>query len=90
MRGHDNDAGVRRENPFLEQLRAPAIGEVHIHQREVEAEVGDELAGGADRAGPGHVRAESFQLGGELFAQQRLILDNQNPQTSQSVLGHIA
>src|ERR1035441_6795149 len=38
--GHDDDTGVGREDLLPEQIRARAVRQIHIHQREIETEAG--------------------------------------------------
>jgi len=75
-------------NFFLEQLRSPSVGQIHINQREIKTRIVDALPGSTEFGRPSNLRPQPFQLRRELFAQQRLVFHNQYAQTSQNLLVH--
>lgn len=88
IRRHHNDAGAGRKDLPFQQRRAASVREIHVQQRKIEAEVRQALPRRLQRACARHVRAERFQLRGDLLAQQRFVLDDQNIQSGEMLRRH--
>ena len=78
-RGHDDDAGVFGKRALAQQLQRLAVGQVQVHQRELEAQVAQQAAGLRQAGRLGHLGAEAAQVRGEPFAQGGIVLEHENP-----------
>ena len=78
-RGHHDDAGVFGENALAQQLQRLAVGQVQVHQRELEPQLAQQAAGLRQARRLGHLGAEAAQIRGEALAQDRVVLEHENP-----------
>jgi len=76
--GHDDDTGVLLKNAIAQEIGAEAVGEIYIDDGEIEREVADDLAGLLDAVDGGDIGAEAFEVRGDLFTEQRVVLQDEH------------
>ena len=86
--GHDDHARAGGERFFLEQFGRATVGKIDVNQGEIEREIGDEFASGLHGARRRDIDPEFLQMTGDLFAQQRLILQDQDRGSGQGRILH--
>jgi len=85
---HHNDAGICTKSLLFQQRGASAIWQVHVEQCKIEPKFRERLARGGQGAGLRDIRAERFQVGGDLLPQQRFVLHYQDVKASEQFRRH--
>ena len=76
--GHDDHARMSRNGLVAKQIRPQTVGQVHVHQGEVEIRCTQGLASPGHRINRGHLGAPPFQTGHQMPSPKRLILEHQH------------
>ena len=77
-RGHHHDAGVFRKRTLAQQLQHLAVGEVQVDQRELEAQLVQQVARLRQAGRLAHLGPEAAQVAGEPFAQGSIVLEQED------------
>jgi len=76
--GHDDHARVSRNGLVAKEVRPQTVGQVHIHQGEVEIRRAQRFASAGHRVDRGHFGAPPFQAGHQMASPKWLILEHQH------------
>ena len=76
--GHDDHARVSRNGLVAKEIRPQTVGQVHVHQGEVEIRCTQGLASPGHRINRGHFGAPPFQAGHQMPSPKWLILEHQH------------
>jgi len=81
--GHHHRPGVGSQHALTEQIDSTAVGQIHVDQDEVEAQVLRHLPGPPDGVGTGDVGTQTLEGGCDVTAQQGFILHHEDAQAGQ-------
>ena len=85
---HDHHARVSRDGLIAKQVRPQAIGQVHVHQGEIEIRRAQRLASPGHRVGGGDLSAPTLQTGDQMPPPEGFIFEDQNRKTREHLGRH--